>query len=226
MVVITEVQFAHESGALAGTFGALPDLAVTVIRETSTDPEGNVYHLRFDEYRYGEIRPVLEDDHTVHSVERVSEFDDGCLCGVEFTDGTRLLAPRVTSEGGFVIDARSPATERHRKGWYERWLLPDHGAIHDIWQHAREEGFEFEVIELYSHEEIGARHRSVDALTDEQHRTLVAAYEAGYFAEPRETSLEELAETLDRSASAVGGRLRRGLKALVGETLVTSRHRD
>ncbi|MFB6296675.1 MAG: helix-turn-helix domain-containing protein, partial [Halobacteriales archaeon] len=57
------------------------------------------------------------------------------------------------------------------------------------------------------------------APTDEQREALVAAYEQGYFAEPRETSLEALAESLELSPTAVAGRLRRGMKATVEMTL-------
>jgi len=222
MVIITEVQFAHADGALAGTLGERPDLHVTVIRETSTDPERNVYHLRFADCEVAEVRPLLEDDHTVRDVEPGSELADGCLCRVEFAPETKLLGPRVTSEGGFVVDARSPGTKRHPEGWYERWVLPDRRSLQRVWRYAREKGFEFEVVELHSLDHLGEGYRGTDTLTARQREALVVAYEEGYFAEPRETSLEELAGLLDLSPSAVGGRLRRGLRALVGGTLVTN----
>jgi predicted DNA binding protein len=47
----------------------------------------------------------------------------------------------------------------------------------------------------------------------------VTAYKEGYFEEPRTTSLEELGDILDISPTAVGGRLRRGMAALIETTL-------
>lgn len=222
MAVITEVRFAHERGALAETLADLRDLHVTVIRETSTEPDQSTYFLRFESDRPGEIGATLERDPTVTEVTPMGEFDDRALWGVEFAPETKLLGPWVTEEGGFVVHARSATPDADPRGWRERWLLPDRESIHAIWSHARDEGFEFDVLGLRENSG-GAGHAAPDALTDEQRRALRAAHERGYFTEPRETSLEGLAEALDLSPSAVGGRLRRGMKSLIGTTLVVDR---
>jgi predicted DNA binding protein len=62
--------------------------------------------------------------------------------------------------------------------------------------------------------------RSAVVLTPPQEELVVAAYENGYFAQPREASLRELAESLDISPSAASGRLRRAIESLVAETVV------
>lgn len=59
-------------------------------------------------------------------------------------------------------------------------------------------------------------------LTRTQHETLQVALEAGYFAVPRGTTLGELAERLGVSDTAVSQRLRRGLGALLAESLANS----
>nr|WP_256487766.1 MULTISPECIES: helix-turn-helix domain-containing protein [unclassified Haladaptatus] len=56
-------------------------------------------------------------------------------------------------------------------------------------------------------------------MTDEQREALATAFASGYFRVPRETSLSELAETLDISPQAASGRLRRGLERMLGATL-------
>jgi len=225
MTIITEVRFAHQDCALAGTLAALPDLGVRVVGETSTDPEGNRYYLHLDAADPETLREVLEADHTVRDAAQTRESGDSDLWGVEFSDEAKLLAPLVTTGGGFVLDARGAPAESNPavRGWHERWLLPDHEALHAIWKHAREEGFDFEVLELHQRGRTDADYPGPDALTDEQREALVAAHEEGYFAEPRETSLEELADSLDISASAVRGRINRGLKSLIGAGLVLSR---
>jgi hypothetical protein len=156
----------------------------------------------------------------------MTRFDRRNLFGVQFAPETALLAPRVTSQGGFVVDARSSTPGRDPRGWHERWLLPDREALHDIWEYARDRGFRFEILDfrpgdLSASGQLGSR-----ALTDEQRQALRVAHEEGYFSEPREASLETLAEALDISPSAVGGRLRRGMKSLVGSTLVVDGDRD
>lgn len=220
MAIITEVRFAHEDGALADTLGRLPTLDVAVIGETSTVPDGSISLLRFEYDGPEDLAAVLAADHTVSETVERRVTDGGYLLDVAFADGAKLMSPRVTSQGGFVLDARSDPADADPRGWRERWLLPDREALHDVWQYAREEGFEFEVRELHQRGRTDAEYPGPDAVTEEQRQALVAAYERGYFAEPRDSSLEELAETLDISPSAVGGRLKRGLKSLVGAALV------
>jgi len=220
MTIITEVRFAHDDGALADTLTALPDLEVTVVSETSTDPDRNVSHLRFEYVDPATLREELAGDHTVSDAEPVREFETGRLWAVEFAPKAKLLAPRVTNEGGFVLDARSASGPASPRGWHERWLLPGRDALHTIWQDANEAGFEFDILEFHRRGRTDAAYPGGDALTEEQREALVAAYERGYFTEPRETSLEELAAEFDLSASAVGGRIKRGMKALIGGALV------
>lgn len=223
MALITEVRFGHERGALADTLAALPGLEVTVSRDARTDPGQSVYLIQFEDHSFEEVQAVLAEDRTVSEVRQMPGFEERHLLGIEFATGTKLLNPEVTRRDGFVLEARSaswrPDGEGPR-GWHERWLLPDGEALHDVWKHARDEGFDFEVLELRQHGRSGPYFRGSSALTEQQREALTAAYEHGYFTEPRETSLEELAEVLGISPTAVGGRLRRGMKSLVGMTLV------
>jgi hypothetical protein len=220
MVIITEVRFVHERGGLTDTFRRLPDVDVTVVREASTDPGQSEYVLRFDTADATAIEGVLAEDPSVASVKPISGFEDQRLWAVEFTPDAKLLNPRVTSEDGVVLDARSASTDHGPRGWHEHWLLPGREALHDIWEYARDEGFSFEVLEFRTNGRTGPDYPGPTAPTERQRETLVAAYEMGYFAEPRETSLEELADALDLSPTAVSGRLRRGMKALVKMTVV------
>ncbi|AXR80524.1 helix-turn-helix domain-containing protein [Natrarchaeobaculum sulfurireducens] len=216
MSLITEVRFAHEDGVLADTLTALPDLSVDIVREASTAPDKGVYFFRFDHAHPEEVRPLLESDHTVSVAERVPAVDDQHLWKIALTSETKLLAPAVTVRGGVVLDARSALTNTEPRGWRERWFFPDDDGIHEIWNHARAADFEFEVLDLSRQLQPDVPHVEVNPVTDEQHRALLTAYELGYFEEPRKTSLEELAAALDLSPSAVNGRLRRGLKSLIG----------
>jgi len=225
MAIITDVRFAHERGALAETLEALPETELTVVRETGTDPEHSRYLIRF-EGAPPTVRRVLDRDRTVRDAEQIPGDVRPRLWGVEFAPEAKLLNPRVTSEGGFVLDARSARPEGGRRGWYERWLLPGREALRDVWEYARAEEFDFEIVNLRQQGGPDPDAPDPGALTDQQREALVAAYENGYFTEPREVSLEELAASLDLSATAVGGRIRRGLKSLVGMTVVDGRDDD
>lgn len=220
MAIVTEVRFAHEDGALADTLNEHPDIDAVVIREAGTDPGHDIELLRVEGADPDAIEAILADDHTVEAVRPMPGFEDRRLVGVEFAEDAHLLAPEVTSRDGFVLEARSASPGGGLRGWYERWLLPDGDALHDIWQQARDEGYDFEVLELRQPGRGDPGEPGPDALTAQQREALVAAFEQGYFKEPRETSLEELAESLDLSPTAVAGRLRRGMKKLIGITLL------
>lgn len=226
MTTITEVRFAHDRGALAETLLEAPDVDVVVVRERSTNPDRNLYVMRFDCDDSDGVRTLLERDSTVSSATSMPGLDDQNLWGIEFAPETKLLAPRVTSAGGFVMDARSVQLRSGVRGWHERWLVPDRKAVHDIWQGARDDGFEFEVMDLRERDRVDTEHPARGAITERQQEALTAAYEQGYFSEPRAASLEDLAHSLDQSPSAVGGRLKRGLKALIEQTLVVTEEDD
>lgn len=219
MAIIAEVRFAHEDSGLFHTLNELPEVDVSVVRDARTDPGHDVYVIQFSGGELTEIEAVLEDDHTVESVTRLPGFETQQLLGIEFAPVTLLLNPKVTAANGFVIEARGSAVDGTR-GWHERWLLPDGEALRSIWRHAREQGFDFEVVELHQHGRADKGFHGSDVVTEEQREALTAAREGGYFTEPREMSLEELAETLGISSTAAAGRLRRGMKALVGATLI------
>lgn len=57
------------------------------------------------------------------------------------------------------------------------------------------------------------------ALTDSQQEALELAYNRGYFESPRQVTMAELGEKLGISQQAVGARLRRGTKSILGQTL-------
>jgi hypothetical protein len=59
-------------------------------------------------------------------------------------------------------------------------------------------------------------------LTEKQRSVLVQAYAAGYFEEPRQTTLEELAVPLNITPQAVLARLRKGQQNLIKSTIVQS----
>jgi len=220
LAIITEVQFAHERGALSHTLNTLTDVDIAVVRDAGTDPEHNVYVMRFEGKPFDEIEAVLEADPSVASIELMRGFEDRRLLRMEITPETVLLNPTVTSEDGFVVKAEGSDVGAGVHGWHERWLLPDGETLRQIWQYAREIGFDFTVLEFSQRGESTPALLEADLLTDQQREALVTALAGGYYTEPRELSLEELAERLDLSSRATARRLRRGMKSLIGTTLI------
>ena len=67
---------------------------------------------------------------------------------------------------------------------------------------------------------------SVERLTDRQREAMEAAYRAGYFQWPRDSTAEEVAETLDISAPTLHAHLRKAEDALLGELFEPDRRSD
>ncbi len=221
MPVITEVQFSHVHGALSDTFDARPELGVTVIGERSTDPDHDTYLIQFDSDDTALIEELLTADTSVREATRMTRIKQRNLWSVSFATETELLSPIVTGEGGLVMDARRNS-DPEVVGWHERWLVPNPEAVNTIWDQAREAGFDFEICELLSESRIDATHPERHMITDAQREAIKTAYTEGYFSEPRDASLADLADALDQSPSAVGGRVRRGMKTLIARTLVVN----
>lgn len=226
MAILTEVRFVHEHGALVDTLTALPEADVSIVRGATQGPDHSVYAVRFEGVDLEAVETALAADHTVCDVHRMPGFEDRQLLGVEFAPEALLLNPAVTREGGFVVEARGETADGEARGWRERWLLPDEESIRNVWQYALEQGFEFELLELHQHGRGDSEFRGTDAVTAPQQEALTTAWRGGYYAEPREMSLDELAAELDLSPTAAAGRLRRGMKALVGSVLTVDDHEE
>jgi hypothetical protein len=220
MAIVTEVTFAHEDGALVDTFTANPELDATVVGDARTEPGETIYLIQFGSSDLEYVRAALEDDHSVAAVKRVEWFAEQQILGVEFAPDAKLLNPVVTARNGLVLKARSNQTYSEPRGWHERWLLPDDSALQEIWQSARDQGFQFDIVDLEQPSDAGPGVAETATLTAEQRAGLVTAYERGYFTEPRETGLDDLAADMGLSTTAVGGRIKRGMKALILQTLI------
>lgn len=218
MAVVTSVRFEHEHGALYQTLRSLRQVDVRVLRDAGTDPESDTHVFMFAGTDQSRIEDQLSEDVSVATAKRLPDYQGTHVFAIKFSDSTELLAPVVTAERGFSLEARRTAPETGLFGWSERWLLPHRDGLTAVWEQARDRGFSFEILAISEFNPNGSA--QTGTLTAEQRTTLQFAYERGYFEEPRETSLEDLAAELDLSSTAVGGRIRRGINALVEATVV------
>ncbi|WP_254537028.1 helix-turn-helix domain-containing protein [Halomarina litorea] len=214
MNVIAEVGITGPDLALAPTIEAVPSAAIQVVPQSGTDAETGMFFflVETDNEGFDAFDAALADDHTVDEWLLVSESETARIYRICHTSEAKVLAPKTAEVGGLMLEATSEP-----RGWSVRLQLPDRAALTDIWEYCKDEGITFELRQLYRQDDwtIGG----VTGLTDAQKVALTTAYERGYFSEPRETSLEELAAELGISPTAVGGRIRRGTERLVESTL-------
>jgi len=208
MAILTKVQFSHPNMALADVISSLPETDIRALKEVSTDPVSDQSFFVFETDDSDMLERELAADRTVETAHRVSSYEDQPVYSIEFAPRTLLLGSIVTEQDGFSLNAH-----RYDDGWIERWQLPDRESLQAVWEYANDQSFEFDIRELYRMSE----RDSVETigLTKKQRDTLGYAYNNGYFDEPRETTLQDIADSFDISISAASSRVRRGVKNLI-----------
>lgn len=214
MSITANVYIEHERLALAPTLRALDGISIRVVSQENTDPGATLFPFLVEYDDRGELERSLDRDETVASYQSVDWTDGTGIYYIEHTPRTKLISRAVTDVNGFLLH-----TETKNAGWLVRLLLPDKEALNSIWEYAGEEGISFDIIDIYMNQD--ASGDSSYGLTDEQRVALTTAYRQGYFNEPRDTSLSEIAAEMELSSTAMSGRLRRGMQNLIAATLVT-----
>ena len=213
MSITTKIHIEHERLALVPTLQTLEDIAIRVITQGNTDPGSTVFPFLIDYHDRERLEETLDNDPTVQSYELVDWTDQTGIYYIEHTPETKLISSVVTDVNGFLVH-----TETKGNGWLVRLLLPDREALNTIWEYANENDISLDIIEIYGNTATGGE--SSYGLTDEQRIALITAYENGYFGEPRDISLNEVAEEIGLSSTAMSGRLRRGMRNLIAATII------
>lgn len=183
---------------------------------TVTPAEGYLFSIRSDDFERFEAG--LEADPTIADFERVMELESTMLYRFVYADTATLLSPIIAAANGISLDWKNDGT-----AWIIQIWLPDRSGLSYLWEYASEHDIEFSLLRVNDH---GAPVESDADLTDSQREAILVALEMGYFEEPREATLEDVAVELDISQPAAGGLLRRGLKRLVLSTVAATREKE
>ncbi|MFY4813551.1 helix-turn-helix domain-containing protein [Haloarcula sp. AONF1] len=213
MSITTKIHIEHERLALVPTLQNLEDIAIRVITQGNTDPGSTVFPFLIEYRDRDRLEEMLDADPTVQIYELVDWTDQTGIYYIEHTPETKLISSVVTDVNGFLVH-----TETKGNGWLVRLLLPDREALNTIWEYANENDISLDIIEIYGNTDTGGE--SSYGLTDEQRIALTTAYENGYFGEPRDISLNEVADEIGLSSTAMSGRLRRGMRNLIAATII------
>lgn len=154
---------------------------------------------------------TIESLPAVRTVTRIDEATGLFEVGWDDRDPDRL--PGLLNDSDVTLLKMSTGHD----GWRVELRARRHEDLRRLQERCRDAGIASEPqrVGRLSESDGGDRY----ALTDEQREALLLALERGYFEQPRRTSLEGLAETLGISRQAVAGRLRRGQRNLLENTL-------
>ncbi len=209
--LIAEVVLSHPALVLTETTTAVPTMQVVL--ESQTIAAGESYYLFFEVSgeEFPAFEAALDDDPTIIEWTVIVDGDTFKVYRMLLASPDQLVLPQAAAVGLRVLHAES-----RDGGWVVTIQTPDTEALSRFRTVCADHGVTFRLERLYAGTDESA---GAYGLTPVQLETLVTAYELGYFQVPRAVTVEELATELSVSPSAVSGRLRRGLNALVSNTV-------
>lgn len=211
MSVITEFTIPAEAFALRETFDTVPDVTFEIERVATHSREWIMPFLWVTTEDIEAVEDALRVDPAIVSLERIDHDEGIGQFRVEWAEDFQALVDEIVDQHGIVQEA-----EAANGRWYLKIKFVEPSAVSQFQSFFRERGVAFELQRLY--DGTSPKEREYD-LSSEQREVLVTALEKGYFSVPREAQIEDLADALGISASAVSQRLRRATSNLTKNTL-------
>jgi predicted DNA binding protein len=207
------VRVEHPDIVLTKTVAHDRSSRVRSVSEAGTDPTSGkfFYHIESSDFR--RFEDGLRTDHTIGEFERVTEPRDGnAIYSFEYTDEAKILSPVISTANGVILDM-----ENEGDAWMITVWMSERTDLAHLWDYAEQNDIEIELLRVNEYASLG----HTDAgLTESQREALLVAFEAGYFEEPRNATLGEVATELDISQPAASGLLRRGIKRLIVSSMM------
>lgn len=219
MNVIAEFHLGGPDLLLAEALAAVPDLWVELEQHTAGKDGNPIFFFWAEGEGFPEFEEAMAGDGTVADFDLLDEEAERRLYRVSFTNACFYDGYREAS-GKFL------ALLGTHRGWDIRMRFPGREEFLIFRRHVASEELRFRLDRLYRESELEIEESAMTpvwerdlGLTASQHETLLAALERGYYEEPRDTDLEGLAAEFDVSVQAIAGRLRRGHRNLIENTL-------
>lgn len=157
---------------------------------------------------------TVAETRAVRSLEEVTRVENGRLYRTRWNDDVEGLVHGISNTGGTILDGHGSADS-----WRIELRFVHHTRIRPFLQYCHDNGVPIELGRVYTDADV--RNGVRFGLTGSQRETIRAAYERGYFDEPRGVTQAELAAEFDVSQRAISRRIRRGLGSLVGSTIAS-----
>lgn len=150
----------------------------------------------------------LRTSDIVKNVEALTRVGENVLYYVEWYTDKETFLNGLAETGGTIMEAHGDST------WSFTVRFRDHAHLTQFHQFFQDEEFP-----VYIERITGLDDESVTeygfGLTPTQRDTLIMAVENGYFAIPRETTLDDIAEEVGISSQAASERIRRGTETVL-----------
>lgn len=197
--------------ALTETVAADDSATVQPVPGAGTVPDAGSYLFTIQSADFDRFETALVHDRTIADFERLTSLDSEAVYRFEYAPEATLFSPVIASVDGVSLDWTNDGTV-----WTVRVWLPSRGALATLWEYATDHDITCVIEQVHDYStSVGTN----SGLTEAQKEALLLALEMGYFEEPREASLSDVAAELGISQPAAGGLLRRGMKRLLNGTV-------
>jgi predicted DNA binding protein len=213
MSIIAEFTTPAREFALGDALAAHPEVRLELEKVVPTRMQILPFFWAWGE-DLDDFAETVREQSIVESLKAVDSVDDQTLYRVEWTDVITDLGRIIRSADATVLEASG-----QRDTWQFELRFASHEDVRSLQADCIDHDISLELQRLHSLTELDADGKY--DLTPEQRETLLTALEHGYFEEPRDVTLEELAELQGLSPTAVSGRMRRAEAKLIARTLIT-----
>ncbi|WP_435362638.1 helix-turn-helix domain-containing protein [Haloarchaeobius sp. DYHT-AS-18] len=205
----TIAEFTFEAGTLpfGNVFDVLPDATIELERVVPTQ-DVLVPYFWVRGASGDDVARLFTTDPPVPNVELIDTVDGQTLMRAEWNPTSR----QGVLNGIFESDLSLLSATGTAEGWVLEVRADDHETITDFQTYLTEQQIPVRLTGIHA---LAAVDNEARALTETQREALLLAYERGYYASPREVTLEEIAGELGISRQALASRLRRGTNRLI-----------
>lgn len=204
----------HEAVALADSFEEIPEMEVEAERIAAHSTEWTMPCVWFSHDDLDAVDETLAADSSIGEIVDTNEFDGEKHYNLKWSEEVIDRINAYTDMEASILTA-----EANEEGWRVQFRFVSRDQFDTFREKLTDEGYSITLLNLI---EPGNPRQSYGELTPTQHDVLVAAYEAGYYDVPRETTARELADELDTSHQSVSEILRRGTGKLIEGALATT----
>lgn len=162
---------------------------------------------------------AVRDQSVVTKFKLVNSHDGELLYALEWDPTDTSLLNKVLDLDGVLLSATGTADT-----WTLELRFMTHDALSEFQKYYIEQNIQVSIKRIYNPTRPDAG--PWFGLTPTQRETLVYAVEKDYYSMPRKVSTKDIAERFEVSDQAITERLRRGIAALVQNTLLVDPEKD
>lgn len=212
MAVIIEFTLPSESFPFGRSTSGDPNVRVQLERLVPLK-EDRIPFIWATGEKFDQFERHLRDSDIVKHVEVLTQLGDSVLYYIEWYTDKEAFLNGINDTNGSIMEAHGSST------WSFTVRYRDHADLTRFHQFYQAHDYPVHIDRVYAPDET-SRTEYGFGLTPDQRETLIMAVENGYFAVPRETKLDEIAEEVGITRQAASERVRRGTETVLRKALI------